>query len=295
MTSRQSKFSVIIPCFNEENGVEQTFNELKTCLKNLGPHEIIMINDGSSDKTPEILAQIAEKNEGVRVISTERNRGYGAALKLGIQRAQFDTIVITDADRTYPAEAIPDLLEVFLKEDADMIVGARIGDNVNISRLRAIPKFFLKHYAQWIVNHDILDLNSGLRIFQKSIAQRFIGILPDGFSFTTTITLSMLANFHNVIFYPINYRQRVGNSKIRPIRDTLKFFNLIFRAGVYFAPYRVFGPIGLAFGLATAVSLIYDYSFLHELSGKTLVFLLLGLNTLFFAIVAEMIDRRVPN
>ncbi|MHC8598291.1 glycosyltransferase family 2 protein [Arenicellales bacterium IMCC55707] len=295
MTSRQSKFSVIVPCFNEENGVEQTFNELKTCLKNLGPHEIIMINDGSSDKTPEILAQIAEKNEGIRVISTKRNRGYGAALKLGIQRAQFDTIVITDADRTYPAEAIPDLLEVFLKEDADMIVGARTGKSVTYSRLRAIPKFFLNHYAQWIVNHDIPDLNSGLRIFKKSIAQRFLSILPDGFSFTTTITLSMLANFYKVEFYPTNYYERIGKSKIRPVRDTLKFLNLIVRAGIYFAPYRVFGPIGLTFGLAAVASLIYDYTIMENLSGKTLVLLLLGLNTLFFAVVAEMIDRRVPN
>ena len=291
----QSGFSIIVPCFNEENGVEQTFRHLEEGLKNQGPHEILMVDDGSSDKTLEILAEISEKHENSYVISSKRNRGYGAALKLGIQRSKFDTIVITDADGTYPAESIPDLLEIFLKEDADMVVGARTGKSVTKSRLRAIPKFFLNHYSQWIVNHDIPDLNSGLRVFKKSIAQRFISILPDGFSFTTTITLSMLANFYKVEFYPINYHERIGNSKIRPVRDTLKFLNLIVRAGIYFAPYRVFGPIGLVFGLAALASLIYDYTIMENLSGKTLVLLLLGLNTLFFAVVAEMIDRKGAN
>ena len=291
----QSGFSVIIPCFNEENGVEQTFRDLKESLKNEGPHEIIMVNDGSSDKTLEILSQISENIENSFVVSSSRNRGYGASLKLGIQRSKFDYIVITDADGTYPAESIPNLLTELFKNDADMVVGARIGASVTTSRLREIPKFFLTHYAQWIVNHDIPDLNSGLRIFKKSIAQRFLSILPDGFSFTTTITLSMLANFYKVEFYPINYRKRIGNSKIRPIRDTLKFLNLIVRAGIYFAPYRVFGPLGLAFGLAAVASLFYDYAVIENLSGKTLVLLLLGLNTLFFAVVAEMIYRRGAN
>jgi len=295
MNENDAGLSVIVPCFNEEAGIEATLIDLKKYLKGVGLYEIIVVNDGSTDKTPDILSRIANEDKNLRIVVNTRNRGYGAALKLGIQRSKFGIILITDADGTYPADTIPALMLTMLNSNADMVVGARIGDTVNMSRLRAIPKFFLKHYAQWIVNHDIPDLNSGLRVFRKSVAQRFMGILPDGFSFTTTITLSLLADFYNVEFYPIDYRERVGNSKIRPIRDTLKFFNLIFRAGVYFAPYRVFGPIGLFFVIATGISATYDYSVLQDLSGKTQVFLLLGLNTLFFATVAEMIDRRASN
>src|SRR5690606_20574133 len=101
-------------------------------------------------------------------------------------------IVITDADGTYPNERIPDLVR--LVADADMVVGSRTGSNVTYSKLRKIPKWFLQRFAQWMARQPIPDINSGLRVFRKSIAERFLNILPDTFSFTTTITLAMLTN-----------------------------------------------------------------------------------------------------
>jgi len=239
--SRQP-FSIIIPVYNEEDGIAATLDDIQKICENLpAPHEIITVDDGSTDRTADVLSGYS----GLRAIAHLSNRGYGAALKTGIRHAKYPLIVITDADGTYPNERIPDLL--LLAERADMVVGARTGKNVQYSKLRSIPKYFLVRFAQWIARSPIPDLNSGLRIFRKPIAEKFLHILPDGFSFTTTITLAMLTNNYIVLYEPIDYYFRTGKSKIRPIRDTLGFVQLILRTGVYFAPLRIFLPVAFAY------------------------------------------------
>jgi len=284
--------TIIIPCFNEEDGIQDVVLDTEAAMKPMSSWEIIVVNDGSTDRSGLILSGLQDRVSNLRVLTHEMNRGYGAALKTGIQRARSDSIAIIDADKTYPARSVSNLLEIFLEEDADMVVGSRQSVPGAASRLRIIPKEIMRRYSEWIVDKEIPDLNSGLRVFRKSIAQRFFGILPNGFSFTTTITLAMMGNFYDVRFVPVEYRKRVGYSKIRPLHDTLRFFNLIIRTGIYFAPYRVLAPIALLFGALSFISGAYDYLVVHDLSGKTLVFLLLGLNTIFFAGLAEIIDRR---
>lgn len=202
----------------------------------------------------------------------------------------MELIVITDADGTYPNERIPELVE--LAKTADMVVGARTAKNVKYSPIRKIPKLFLSAYASWLAGQKIPDLNSGLRVMRRSVVERFFNILPDSFSFTTTITLAMLTNYRRVLFIPIGYSPRVGNSKIRPIRDTLLFFQLILRTGMYFAPLRVFFPLGVLLSCAFLVSLMYDVFVLQNLTEKTLLLLLFGMNTAMFALLADMIDKR---
>jgi hypothetical protein len=171
-------------------------------------------------------------------------------------------------------------------------VGARIGSNVKYPLIRRIPKIFLKRYASYAAGASIPDINSGMRVFRRSVAARFLKILPNGFSFTTTITIAMLTNGYEVKYVPISYAGRVGTSKIKPIRDTLKFIQLILRTGMYFAPLRVFLPfVGLLL-LGFAVSLAYDVLVLKDLTEKTLLLLLFALNTGLFALLADMIEKR---
>ena len=285
-------FSVIIPCYNEEEAIHDTIRRLRADLGRQDSYEIIVIDDGSTDGTAKLLAQLSTEDLSLRILTHERNMGYGAALKSGIQKSRSDIIVITDADGTYPCEPILDMLTLLNDAEADMVVGSRTGANVSYPFLRRIPKVFLRRYASWIAGKNIPDLNSGLRIFRKSISLRFFNILPDGFSFTTTITLSMITNFYDVRYFPVDYAQRVGRSKIRPIKDTATFLQLIVRTGVYFAPLRVFFPIGLILGTTSILSLFYDLLILHDLTEKTLILLMFFMNTMMFALLADMIDKR---
>ena len=280
-------FSIIIPVYNEEDGIAATLDAIQEICRNLQvPHEIITVDDGSTDRTADILSSYS----GLRAISHLQNRGYGASLKTGIRNAQYPLIVITDADGTYPNERIPDLL--LLAERADMVVGSRTGKNVQYSKLRSIPKYFLVRFAQWIARSPIPDLNSGLRVFRKPIVEKFLHILPDGFSFTTTITLAMLTNNYIVLYEPIDYYFRTGTSKIRPIRDTLKFIQLILRTGVYFAPLRIFLPAALAFFIAFLGSLGIDLFIQRDLTESTLILMVAASQTAMFALLADMLDKR---
>jgi glycosyltransferase involved in cell wall biosynthesis len=281
--------TIVVPCYNEENAVANTVAELRRALPTTN-YELILVNDGSTDRSAEIMKDIERTHERVRVIHHRRNRGYGAALKTAIRQARAEFIAITDADGTYPNERLPELLA--LAREADMVVGARTAADAEYPLVRKIPKAFLRFYASWIAGRNIPDLNSGMRVFRRSLAQRFLNILPDGFSFTSTITLAMLTNYHDVRYVPIAYASRVGRSKIHPIRDTVNFVQLIVRIGTYFAPLRVFFPIALVLFLLFGACLAYDTFVLRNLTDKTIMLLLFALNTGMFALLADMIDKR---
>jgi glycosyltransferase involved in cell wall biosynthesis len=243
--------SVVVPAYDEESQVAPEIERLRGALEAGGiPHEIILVDDGSSDKTAE-----RAEGAGALVVRHPRNRGYGAALKTGIRRARHDLIVITDADGTYPPESIPALLEH--AADYDMVVGARTGEDVHIPLVRRPAKWFLARLASYLAGTRIPDLNSGLRVMKRRVVERFDPILPSGFSFTTTITLAMLCNDYLVQYVPINYKKRVGSSKIRP-GHAYDFFLLILRTIVYFNPLKVFLPAGALLFLAGLGKFGYD-------------------------------------
>jgi glycosyltransferase involved in cell wall biosynthesis len=241
INSTKVSISIVIPCYNEAKGVIDSLEEVYKALREHDDVEIIAVNDGSTDETPAILNECATKRSEIHVMHNDPNLGYGASLKRGIRKAKGEIIVITDADGTYPASAIPKLLEEL--NDSDMSVGARIGRKVQVPLLRRPAKWALLHYARWMARADIKDLNSGLRAFRKKDVLRFFPLLPDGFSFTSTITLAMHVNGMRVSYFPINYRKRIGKSSIRPIRDTLAFFTLVLRTTMYFRPLQVFGSL----------------------------------------------------
>ena len=243
--------SVVVPAFNEEQGIAVTLADVREVLEATdADFEILVVDDGSTDDTAAIAGEMA-----TRVLSLPENRGYGAALKIGIAAAHHDSVLIIDADGTYPAEAIPELLE--LAEGYDMVVGSRVGSKVEIPLLRRPAKWFLGRLASYLVGRRIPDLNSGMRLIRRRLVERFEHLLPSGFSFTTSITLAALCNDVPVAYHPIDYRARLGASKIRPAH-AFDFLLLVLRTTVYFNPLKVFLPLGAVFFLGGFAKLIHD-------------------------------------
>lgn len=286
--------SVIIPAYNEEKGIGPVLEQLPAILRASGLEawEIIVVDDGSRDKT----AVVAAGCPGVTLVRHRQNRGYGAALKTGIRHARYEWICITDADGTYPNERIPDLWAQQAQGQADMVVGARTGEKVAIPLLRRPAKWAIGRLACYVAGEPIPDINSGLRLFRRGVAVRFLSLLPDGFSFTTTITLAMLANGYLVDYVPIDYRARVGRSKIRPIHDTLNFARLVLRIGLYFAPLKIFLPLtGALLVLALAWALFSKFVLGELADVSTLIIAMAGVQVAVVGLLAELVNKRLPN
>ena len=243
--------SVVIPAFNEQEHVREQVCAVERVLADTGwEFEVLVVDDGSTDGT----AEEAEKT-GARVLRQPRNFGYGAALKRGIRAARHEWILITDADGTYPVEFIPKLLEQH--EAYEMVVGARVGKTVKIPLIRRPAKAFLRCLASYLSGMAIPDLNSGLRLMQRSLVQRYEHLLPAGFSFTTTITMACACNQHGMLFVPIDYHARLGSSKIRAWH-AYEFLILILRTSMLFNPLKIFMPMGFLLALAGGGKFLYD-------------------------------------
>lgn len=280
--------SIIIPAYNEREGISQVIESLQSLKKRYGNRwEIIIVDDGSTDGTPETI----QNTRDVVLIRHPFNRGYGAAIKTGIRHAKYNTLIISDADGTYPVQDIPKLLAQLSK--SEMVVGARGISNSNIPFMRKPAKWVLNKLANYLTGIRIPDLNSGLRAMKKDVVMKFIHLLPDGFSFTTTITLAMLTNDYAVDFVPIEYKMRSGRSKIRPIRDTLNFLQLIIRTVLYFDPLKIFLPISAFFFISSIAVLVLSYLFTPKVMDITTVILFIsGVQILAIGMIADLIDKR---
>ena len=290
------KTSIIIPCYNEKHAIRDTIEWILSVIRDskLKNVEIIAVNDGSTDGSEQVLNALTKEHhsDDLLVVHHKRNQGYGAALKTGIRRSQSDYICITDADGTYPNDRIPDLIEQISSKDLDMVVGARIGPNVEYSKIRSIPKMILVPWVSFLCGTEVPDMNSGLRIFRRDRSLDFLKLLPDGFSFTTTITICLLRNRYAVEFTPISYARRIGKSHIKPIQDTLRFTQLILRTGMYFAPLRLLSPLIVTLATLFSISSLYDLTILNNLTDKTVLLGFASLNVFMFALLADMIDKR---
>jgi len=284
--------SIIIPVFNEVNTIERTIDDLAGIVHSSPFNiEVILVDDGSTDGTSRVLSGISLKN--FRTIRHPVNRGYGASLKTGILAAFYPYAAITDADGTYPNERIPELFEQLCREGYDMVVGARTGSDVEIPKIRKPAKWVLNRIADYLAGFKIPDLNSGLRIFRREVVKKFVNILPDGFSFTTTITLAMLTNGYRVAYGPINYKKRGGKSKIRPFYDTLNFLQLIIRTILYFNPLKIFLPISGFFILLSLLLLFYRIFVARAFGVTAVIIFVCGIQFLGLGMLADLIDRRM--
>ena len=292
--------SVVIPAYNEQNAIGE---QVKSVQQVLSSHdiafEIIVVDDGSSDKTAaEAL------NAGAQLLHHQDNRGYGASLKTGILAAQYEVIVIIDADGTYPAEYIPEVVAKL--DDADMVVGARMGDKVNVPWIRQPAKYFLRKLAAYIAEQPIPDLNSGLRAFRRDCVRQYFPILPNRFSFTSTITLAYMVDDYFVVYMPIDYRRRVGRSKIVPWHF-MDFIVLILRLSMMFNPLKIFLPLALFTGALGVLKALYDIAALFArspswdwslllqpaLSTSAVLLIFISLQLLMIGMVADGVIRRI--
>jgi len=281
--------SCIIPVFNESPSIEATVRGAAAALDQAGrTWEIIVVDDGSTDASLE-----AAGGSGVqfRSIRHERNLGYGAAIKSGIRRAAHPWILIIDADGTYPTEEIGGLIAALDEnESLDMIVGRRTQTRETDGFFRLQGKAMLTALANFLSGERIPDLNSGRRLMRRSLVERYWPVLPNGFSLTTSVTLSMHCSGAMVTYVPIEYRAREGKSKIRPMRDTANFIALILRTIVYFNPLKVFVPLSIAFVVAAfATALISEFMTGQVMDVTALFLFIAGLQMLLIGVIADLI------
>jgi glycosyltransferase involved in cell wall biosynthesis len=251
VTCNGNKLSVVIPAKNEGASLAGLLPELVSLLPGA---EIIVVDDGSTDGTGDIARQA-----GAVVLTHPYSKGNGAAIKSGIRRVTREIVVCMDGDSQHRPEDISQLLAK-LQEGYDMVVGARVSRKSQAGLHRAAANGFYNRFASWMTGHDVLDLTSGFRVVKADLFKRFLYLLPNGFSYPTTITMSFFRSGYSVSYEPIEVDKRIGKSHIRLWRDGVRFLLIIFKIGTLFSPLKLFLPISLAF-FTTGLG-YYAYTFL---------------------------------
>jgi len=235
--------SIIIPAYCEAEGITAVVKRVRQVMDGLNRHyEIIVVDDGSDDETAK-----KAKKAGARVISHPYNIGNGAAVKTGIREAHGETLVMIDGDGQHAPEDIPHLLEKL--GTYDMVVGART-DKSETSFNRTIANRIYNWFATYVCKRKIEDLTSGFRAVKAEIARRFVSLLPNTFSYPTTITMAVVRSGYSLTYVPIKTSRRVGKSKIQPLKDGPRFFLIILKIATLFSPMRVFLPVSVTMFLA---------------------------------------------
>ena len=257
--------SVILPAFNEEGGLAVTLERLKKVPLSL---EVIVVDDGSTDRTGEIA-----KKFGARVIRHPTNGGYGHSLKSGILVATHDLVAIADADGTYPVEELPAMMQK-MEEGFDMVVGARHGAHFRGTFLKMPARFVFQFLVEFSTGRHIPDVNSGLRVFRKSDIVPLFPLLCGTFSFTTTLTLAYCFLRKFICYMPISYEKRIGRSKVRLVRDSLRTLQYIVESIARFNPLKLYLLLAsVLLLLATGFALAWWYFSLTILSVAMSIFL----------------------
>ncbi len=258
--------SVLIPAFDEAESIASVVNRVRQTMDASGlPYEVLVVDDGSTDDT----GKRAEE-AGARVIRHARNGGYGCALKSGIRQARYEWCAIVDADGSYPVERLPDL--VSHTPAFDMVVGARTGPHYWGSPRQRLARSILLRLVRFVAGTSVPDVNSGFRVFRRELALAHSSRISSGFSFTTTLTLAMILDERFVHYLPIDYHERVGETKVRLWRDTLRMLQILVQAILYYNPLKAF----LAICIVTAVAGL--------VVGAVLYFLAPGLGIAFFGV-----------
>jgi glycosyltransferase involved in cell wall biosynthesis len=286
--------SVVVPAFNEGNAIQETVKNLRHILEssNLTPYEIIVVDDGSEDATKEIAIE-----SGAVVVKHPHNLGYGAALKTGILKSQYDTIVITDSDGTYPVSQIPLLYEKY-SEGFDMVVGARQGVVYKGTYIKWPLRILLRFLVEWTAGRKIPDINSGLRIFSKKTIASYFSRLCDTFSFTTSATLAYMMTGRFVTYIPISYAERIGSSHVKLWRDSLRTLQFIVQAVTYYNPLKIFILLASVCMAGALISLLIGLVF-HIATGFIMSAMLIASSVLVFGLglLADLLRQMVsrPN
>ena len=276
-----SKLSIIMPARNEAEALDT----LLPAIRSLYPEaELIVVNDGSTDTTGEVAAR-----HGAQVINHPYAMGNGAAIKSGARTATGEILVFMDADGQHRPADMPDLLQK-LEQGHDMVVGARTAA-MHANPWRMVANLIYNRLASWMTGHSIQDLTSGFRAVKAAKFREYLYLLPNGFSYPTTITMAFFRAGYGVDYLPIKTHPRGGKSHIRPMRDGLRFVLIIFKIGTLYSPLKVFAPASFIFALLG----LARYSWTFKMSGTftNMSALLLAASALVF--LMGLISEQISN
>ncbi|MBW1811383.1 MAG: glycosyltransferase family 2 protein [Deltaproteobacteria bacterium] len=276
------ELSVVIPALNEEGALADVLARLKKVLADK-TYEILLIDDGSDDET----AKIGREN-GARVISHPYRKGNGAAIKRGIREALGQAILLMDADGQHPPEEIPRLLDEL--EGHDMAVGARAkGTGQKAHRWMANRLFSM--LASYLAAERIPDLTSGFRVLKAQVAKRYVDLLPNTFSYPSTLTITLARAGYTIAHVPIIADQSKSPSKIRPPADGLRFLYILLKVGVGLAPFRVFFPLSLVLFLLGLGWYVFTYISYQRFTNMSALLLCTAVIIFMLGLIAEQIAQ----
>lgn len=271
--------TIILPAKNESAALTYLLPE----LKQLEPDaEIIVVNDGSTDDTVAVCLV-----HQVKVISHPYSMGNGAAIKTGTRAAQGEVLVFMDADGQHKPEDISRLLEK-LDKGYEMTVGARHRSS-QAGTHRAIANGFYNQLASWMVGQTIADLTSGFRAVKATKFRQFLYLLPNGFSYPTTITMSFFRAGYSVAYVPIHAPKRIGKSHMRIVRDGVRFLLIIFKIGTLYSPLKLFLPISLSFFFTGLGYYFYTFLTMHRFTNMSALLFITSVLVFLIGLISEQI------
>ncbi len=279
--------SIVLPVYNEKGHLRAEIDRIRAAMdRSEFSYEIIVIDDGSDDGSGDQLRTV----EGIRLIQFSQNRGSGSARKFGTRASRGRVVVWTDVDMNYPNDLIPQLVREM--KGYDQIVGARTSEQGTHKAFRVPAKWFIRKLASYLAETKIPDLNSGLRAFRRDVALQYVSQLPPGFSCVTTLTMTFLAHGYSVKYWPIEYKERAGESKFHWWSDTRRYLLQVVRMVLSYNPLRVFLPIGLSLTALGLGKLVYDIS-AHDfkVAINTLLILFAAFQVFVVGVLADLIGR----
>ena len=275
----ERSLSIVMPARNEAAVIGEVVGKARAACPQA---EILVVDDGSDDGTGNLA-----KAAGARVLRHPVSLGNGAAVKAGARAARGDVLVFMDADGQHDPDQIGKLLER-LDAGFDMVVGARdSGSHAGIGRL--VANGLYNRVASRISGQRILDLTSGFRAAKAELFRRFLYLLPNGFSYPTTITMAFLRSGFPIDFVPITAAKRVGKSHIRPLRDGLRFFVIIFKIATLYSPLKIFVPVSAAFFLTGVGYYAYTYITAGRFTNMSLLVLSASVIVFLIGLISEQI------
>ncbi|MBF0143643.1 MAG: glycosyltransferase family 2 protein [Magnetococcales bacterium] len=271
--------SIILPAFNEALAIGGVVGALRQAFPEA---EILVVDDASTDGTGPLAAAA-----GARVVRHPRNLGNGASVKTGARQARGEILVFMDADGQHRAADIPGLIAL-LGEGYELAVGARQADS-HASRSRLLGNRLLNRVASLLTGHPIADLTSGFRAMRADTFRGFLFLLPNGFSYPTSSTMAYLRSGHPVGYLPIRAGRRRGQSKIRLLRDGMRFLLIIVKIITLFSPARVFVPSSLLLFLLGLLRYLQTYFHEGRLTNMSVILFVASLLTFLIGLVSEQI------
>jgi glycosyltransferase involved in cell wall biosynthesis len=274
-----NSISIILPAKNEAQALINLLPKLKGLLP---AAEIIVVDDGSNDGTGQIVL-----DNGVHTFKQPYSKGNGAAIKAGARAATGDILVFMDADGQHQPEDIQRLLDK-LEEGYDMVVGARSMSG-QAGLHRATANGFYNRLASWMVGHKVADLTSGFRAVRADKFRQFLYLLPNGFSYPTTITMSFFRAGYSVAYIPIHAPKRIGKSHIRLFKDGARFLLIIFKIGSLYSPLKLFAPISLGFFATGLGYYLYTYLTMHRFTNMSALLFISAVMVFLIGLISEQI------